>query len=43
MDTYCHVSYVIDQKQQHQILESVWITHKINTTNELQEMDTLCQ
>jgi hypothetical protein len=43
MHTYCHVSFVTDQKHQHQIFESGWITHKINTTNELQEMDTLSQ
>jgi len=43
MDTYCHVSFVIDQKHQHQIFELGWITLKINTTNELQEMDTLSQ
>jgi len=38
MDTYCHVSFVIDQKHQHRV-----ITHKINTTNDLQEIDTLSQ
>lgn len=43
MDTYCHVSFFIDQKHQHQIFESGWITHKINTANELQEIDTLSQ
>jgi hypothetical protein len=43
MDTYCHISFVIDQNHQHQIFESGWITLKINTTNEPQEMDTLRQ
>lgn len=43
MDTHCHVSFVIDQKHEHQSFESGWITHKINATNELQEMDTLSQ
>jgi hypothetical protein len=41
MDTYCNVSVVKSQKHQHQILESGWITQQINTTNKLQEMDTL--
>jgi len=34
-------SFVTAQK--HQIFQSGWITHKINTTNELQKMDTLSQ
>lgn len=41
MDTYCHDSFVIDQKDQHLTFASGWITHKINKTNELQEMGTL--